>query len=245
MAPPGASTIKTKPFALAQRACDDIVRRRGMGVLYGDAGTGKSYAAQTWLERARAQTERVTRIELPSDPTPRYVASTLHRALTGDPGAGSLFAITDELLDLLAEPQMLILDEAQRLRYQAVEFLRHLYDAADTDIALMLVGGNGCWEVISRHPMLLSRVWRPVRFRALVPEEVDRIIPRYHPIYADAHLDVIRLIDDEFAHGNLRDWSGFTATAAEICDEHDLSAITEQVVRSAFVLHGGGLGVAA
>lgn len=36
-------------------------------------------------------------------------------------------------------------------------------------------------------------------------------IPVYHPIYADVESELIGLVDDHFAHGNMRNWAAFTA----------------------------------
>jgi DNA transposition AAA+ family ATPase len=58
----------------------------------------------------------------------------------------------------------LVVDEAQRLTRHAMEVLRYFYDDPDTQLALLLVGGDGCWETISREPMLASRVYRQRRF---------------------------------------------------------------------------------
>jgi len=56
--------------------------------------------------------------------------------------------------------------------------------------------------------------------------------------------EVLLLIDDHFAHGNLRDWASFTQTAAELCAAHGQATVDERVARNAFVLHGprGGAG---
>ena len=50
----------------------------------------------------------------------------------------------------------------------------------------MLVGGNGTWTVLSREPMLASRVYRRVRFAALARADVIGAMPAYHPLYTDA-----------------------------------------------------------
>ena len=50
-----------------------------------------------------------------------------------------------------------MIDEAQRLNGDCIELLRHLHDHPHTRFALLYVGGDGCWEVLSREPMLASR----------------------------------------------------------------------------------------
>ena len=59
----------------------------------------------------------------------RLVADRLLHALTGFPGRGTRFAMTDQLLHRLAERRRLIvIGEAQNLTRDCVEYLRHLHD---------------------------------------------------------------------------------------------------------------------
>ena len=98
----------------------------------------------------------------------------------------------------------MVVDESQLLTSDCIELLRYLHDHRTTRFALVLVGGNGTWRVLSREPMLASRVYRRVRFQPLTRAGVLAAIPGNHPLYARAELELIRLIDDLFAHGNLR-----------------------------------------
>jgi DNA transposition AAA+ family ATPase len=70
----------------------------------------------------------------------------------------------------------LVIDEAQRLTRHAMEVLRYFYDDPDTQLALLLVGGDGCWETISREPMLASRVYRQRRFRPFRSADVPSLM---------------------------------------------------------------------
>jgi DNA transposition AAA+ family ATPase len=118
--------------------------------------------------------------------------------------------------------------------------LRYLHDNRATRFALVLVGGDGTWAVLSREPMLASRVYRRVRFRPLTRTDVLGAIPAYHPIYADVDSQLIGLVDDHFAHGNMRNWAAFTQSALGLLLETGRDRIDEQVVRNVFALHGGG-----
>ena len=46
------------------------------------------------------------------------------------------------------------------------------------------------------------------------------------------------LVDDRFAHGNLRDWASFTYTAAKLCADHGRDRLDEETARNALTLHG-------
>lgn len=67
-------------------------------------------------------------------------------------------------------------------------------------------------------------------------------IRAFHPVYAGAEDELIRFVDDYFAHGNLRNWEAFTHSAADLCRRHRRSTVDEEIARDVFALHGGGIG---
>ena len=81
--------------------------------------------------------------------------------------------------------RLVVIDEAQWLNRDCIEYLRHLHDDPATKFALLLVGGNGCWDVLSRGPMLRSRLFRRVPLAPLRPEGVLRI---FQTNTKDSHL---------------------------------------------------------
>lgn len=106
------------------------------------------------------------------------------------------------------------------------------------------MGGDGCWEVLSREPMLRSRVFRRVLFTPLSPAEVVQTMRRYHPLYEGVDEELIRFIDLCCGHGNFRNWASFTLTALDLCRELDRPRVDRQIARNAFALLGGGVGAA-
>jgi hypothetical protein len=69
--------------------------------------------------------------------------------------------------------------------------------------------------------------------------QVCALLPRYHRIYDGVDAELLLFVDDHFAHGNLRDWAAFTATALELCQDTGAEQLDEQIARNAFALHGG------
>ena len=145
--------------------------------------------------------------------------------------------------ELSLTPCLVVVDEAQNLNRECIEFLRHLGEDPRRRGAMLLVGGDGCWDVLSREPMLRSRVFRRVAFTPLSTADVLRIIPSYHPLYATASDELIRFIDLHCGHGNFRNWASFTLSARDLCREVGRAEVDEQIARNVFALLGGGVGV--
>lgn len=237
-----ARTLPTPGLVATGQAIADLLDAGAMGVVHGPAGLGKTYAVETTLGRHRDTL--VCWAAFPSRPTMRLVAAGLFESLAGI-GAGdrTRFRLTDQLIELLAphpggRARVVVIDEAQRLTRECIEFLRHLHDHPATRFALVLVGGDGAWEVLSREPMLRSRVFRRVTLAPLTAPQVCELIGGFHPIYGGVDAELLVLVDDQLAHGNLRDWASFTYTAAKLCAEHGRARLDEEIARNAFALHG-------
>jgi len=235
-----AATVDTTALALTRRAVLDLTRHRAMGVVHGAAGLGKTFAVERAVEHLDRFWSPVW-LSFPVRPTMRLIASELLEALTGERGRWDRFSITRELQEELAgRPRLVIVDEAQNLNRECLEFLRHLADDPCRQSATLLVGGDGCWEVLSREPMLHSRILRRVLFAPLPTAEVVRLIRGYHPIYQGVDDELIRFVDDYCGHGNFRNWASFTLTARDLCSEAGRPRLDDQIARNAFALLGGG-----
>lgn len=231
-----AQTLKTHAYLRTQRAVDDLARVQGMGVIHGDAGLGKTYSVRSALERL--QGVAVSWFDFPGRTTTKSLVQGLLNEITGVEHEGTRPRLEVLLLDCLAkDPRVLVVDEAQRLYDEIIEYLRHLYDRPSTRFALILVGGNDCWARVSSYPMVWSRVYRNIGFQPLSIEEVLDHIPRFHPVYTAVAPELIVDIDDAFAHGNLRDWTKFTIDALALIRENSLDALSEEVVDAIFDLN--------
>lgn len=234
----GAATLETEHYILARRAVRDALELCAMAVVHGSAGLGKTYAVDELLDEL---TVPVLWVSFPSRPTPRLVAATLLEQIDGRATRLDRFSIIARLVELLGEhTRLVVIDESQLLTPDCIELLRYLHDHQRTRFALVLVGGNGTWAVLSREPMLASRVYRRVSFKALPRTDVIAAIPEYHPLYTGVDAGLLGLIDDLFAHGNLRNWAAFTHSARRLAEETGRERLDEQIARNVFALHGGG-----
>ena len=232
----GAKTVATQQLLLTRQAITDLVELSAMGVVHGLAGTGKSFAVDAVLERERAIRPCLATFE--NYPTIRLVASTLVTAVLGaDHQVRTRFQATPALVEALSNgPRLLVIDEAQQLNSNCIEYLRYLHDHQHTNFALLLVGGDGCWEVLSREPMLRSRVHRRVAFRPMTSQEVPDVLARWHRLYYDQDPELLELIDDVFGHGLFRNWVHFTKSFLQVFPR---ARLDKDKARAIFALFGG------
>ncbi len=232
-----AEVLQTRHLLLTRQAVADVIENEAMGAIVGPAGLGKTFAIAYTLERHGAP---VITLTFEGRPTMRLVADRLLHSLTGAPGAGTQFAMTDQLLNRLSDRRRLIvIGEAQNLNRDCFEYLRHLHDDPETRFGLLFDGGDGCWEVIAREPMLRSRIYRRVAFAPLTDSDILALIPSYHPVYHGVDPELLLFIDDQAAHGRLRSWAAFTRTAASICHHHNAFRVDREIAHGAMAHLGG------
>lgn len=111
--------------------------QKSIGVIYGDAGTGKTYTLREW-SRDKKDVYVVT--ANPAFATPKPFLKLLARSLKTTK-VGSMDDILLEILDKLeGSDKMIIIDEAQHLTRKALEVVRSLNDL--TNAAIVMVGNE-------------------------------------------------------------------------------------------------------
>jgi type II secretory pathway predicted ATPase ExeA len=233
-----AATLPTRPFQLVQRAVPELVEMRWMGAVYGDTGLGKTFSVEYAINRITDVP--VVWVQFPLGVKIKDVISELLEAVTGVPHDDVLRRLGRALRAVLAStPRLIVVDEAQHLNTETIEYLRYLWDAPETSFGILFVGGNGCWEVLAREPMLRTRISRQVEFKRLTDRQVLELAPKYHRIYAKASREDLLLINDRFARGLFRNWGIFTNDAACFCDDLGRETVDTEIIQNVFALHGG------
>ncbi|TMR40891.1 ATP-binding protein [Actinomadura geliboluensis] len=241
---PGLQTLKTRQYQLTRRIVGDVAKILAMGCVHGPTGTGKTFAVEAGLEDMADFPIVYCSLETIAGVTPYRLAGALFQAVTGAeaPHTRSRFPLLRSLEEYLAAPERLIvLDEAQRLTGHCLEMVRHLHDSRRTRFAVLYVGGDGCWERLSRSPMLASRIYRRLPFMPLSPDAVPRMIRRFHAIYAQADDELLTEINETYANGVLRNWASFTISAAQACAELGKEHIDDVVVDTVMPMLGEGI----
>jgi hypothetical protein len=209
----------------------EVIEARGMACLYGRAGLGKTMSVNASLRHLAP--EQTRRIEFRTRPTVLDIRRHLFDVLElpgSPPRQPTAFDVL--LKDALAsEFRVLVCDEAQWLREETFEYVRHLFDDLYTDIAVVFVGGGNCYDVLRRKDMLASRIHVWQEFRPLTREEVLVTIPGYHPVWQDVSADDLLFADDAAAHGVFRTWAKITFHVARALNADPRLRVDRELLR--------------
>ena len=190
--------IVTKEYRRFAEFCDACRRDRYIGLCYGPPGVGKTLSARQYSQWDVIEAVRPGYFW----PEPPPIGATtwrtvLHTApVTGNPGrieptcATCVSAFTCSSKDALLaggegtsgnissadrdRVDLLIVDEADRLRLAGLEQLRDSYDRSG--IGLVLIGMPGLERRMARYPQLYSRVGFVHQYRPLSGDELRFIL---------------------------------------------------------------------
>ena len=205
----GARLVETENYILCDDAIAAAVEDLEMVACFGEAGLGKTYAARRAAERHAKRLRRRHVLIVPRQAMlgGALVASLLEQLydvrLVRPSTQSAHFAL---LLDKLAEPTVVHIDEAQYLTAHAMHIVRHIDDLSHIPVCFVLSGGNTFWKVLSSDPMLKDRVPHRVPFRRFRSDEIPSVARAFHPMF-DAATDAQLLrLDELYAHGVFRAW---------------------------------------
>jgi type II secretory pathway predicted ATPase ExeA len=236
----GASVVTTTQMKLAKLAVRTAAQERSLAAVYGPPGCGKTFAVDGACETLPLA---VSHFVLPNYPSPKEIAVTLLRRLTGDYYSGPRYRLDEHLIEALTQTsRLLVVDEAQRLSLPSVEYLRFLWDeavlrrshGAGEAFGLVLVGGHRCYQTLTRYRALSSRVASWAEITPIPASEVVEVIRGFHPLLAEAEEELLDDVDDLYAHGVLRNWATFVKRAQPLCAKLDLDTVDEHVARNVY-----------
>jgi DNA transposition AAA+ family ATPase len=199
VAPPRPTFLVTKEYRRFAEFCEACRRDRYIGVCYGPPGAGKTLSARhyaRWDDVGAGLTDQRTTIgpdippELADCHTLVYtlkVATTPWR-LSED--LGTLVRTFNELVcsgrqaaglapaTRRSVVELLIVDEADRLKMPEPEEIRDRYDRANfaDGVSVVLIGLPGIEKRLARYPQLYSRVGFVHRYQPLSEEEMRFIL---------------------------------------------------------------------
>jgi hypothetical protein len=250
--------LVTKEYRRFVEFCDAVRRDRYIGLCYGPPGVGKTLSARHYahwndLEPAldrrevsytagRHAWEPRTGVYTPTvTATPRQVAKDVELASTW---LSRVIDQADDDCDSLQpslprrnNTELLVVDEADRLKMQAVEALRDHFDRSGT--GLVLIGMPGIERRLARHPQLYSRVGFAHEYRTLSSDELTFVLEHHYQrlgltLSADDFTDAEAIAAvARITGGNFRLVHRLFAQITRILDINNLSTITTEVVDTA------------
>jgi DNA transposition AAA+ family ATPase len=251
--PPAAPFVITKEHRRFTEFADACRRDRYIGLCYGPPGVGKTLSARTYahwdevshriarwmanMTKGRNRPDWHTILYTPTvSATPRIIDKELREL------SGRLAAIrSDGLKDTRqrSDPhgsspftELLIVDEADRLKVAALEQLRDHYDRSR--LGMILIGMPGIEKRLARYPQLYSRVGFVHHYRPLsAGEQAFVIAPQWPHLHLDApDAEAIAAIN-RITSGNFRLTSRLIAQIDRILRINQLSTVTKEVVEAA------------
>src|ERR1700712_3472756 len=178
---------------------DAVRRHRYIGACYGAPGIGKTLSARTYAaadDYDRWATDRFMRSAvLPpallasrtQTLTPGFTTTLrefelqlLNRCLSLNADIARTLC-PDVNLELSREPvlglELLIIDEADRLKTAALEMVRDYFDTGD--VGIVLIGMPGFERRLARYPQLYSRVGFAHQYRPLDSTDIPQVLAQY------------------------------------------------------------------
>ena len=191
-----ADFIVTKEYRRFAEFCDACREARYIGLCYGLPGVGKTVSARQYSRWSQLESlmggpppYRHTPT-LPSDSGPwqtvLYTPGVTNTPRTVEHAVGNLWGAVNGLslratwhsdLNLTAKsqpPDLLVIDEADRLKTASLEQLREFYDRRQ--VGMVLIGMPGLQKRLARYAQLYSRVGFVHQFRPLAGLELQAVI---------------------------------------------------------------------
>jgi DNA transposition AAA+ family ATPase len=258
-----APFLVTKQHRRFAEFADAVRRHRYIGACYGAPGIGKTLSARTysaaddcdhWFARGHLQGTALPDTVLASRTvlwTP-YVTTT-PRELEHEIGylTGQVGTSIEHTYDPDYDPELswhtgyrppdrielLIIDEADRLRTNGLEQLRDHFDRHD--VGLILIGMPGFERRLARYPQLYSRIGFVHQYRPLDPEDIHPVLGYYWQ-YLGRTLDPARETDTDAAltitritGGNFRLIERLMTQVLRVMNINQLDDITPDVIEAA------------
>lgn len=211
---PRAAFVETREYRRFREFCDACRRYRYIGLCHGSAGVGEPLRSGRNCFLVPA--EEVTRTK---DEWVRvYKAMTERERVQPDP------------------TELIVIDEADRLKMTGLEQVRDIFDGGG--IGVVLVGMPGLERRLSRYAQLYSRVGFVHEFRPLGAPEVRTLLAGWRPFGVSLPEDLLADAEGVAAiirgtGGNFRLLERLLTPVGRILELNGLGAVTREVVEAA------------
>jgi DNA transposition AAA+ family ATPase len=253
--------IQTKQYKQFAEFCRACRRDQYIGLCYGSAGAGKTESTRYYTNWNKI-TKNSVGSNIADQPTPVFSMKRWHSIMYTPQILASPKDILYEIKELQRQfshlkewslypegipPQvrkenrnfaeLVIIDEAERLKPQSFELIRELFDAGGT--TFIFIGMPGIEKIIERFPQLYSRVGFVHQFRNLGKSEVEFIIAKHfsklgvnieEDVFSDqeAVATIIRM-----TNGNFRLINRLLKQSQRIMQVNCMTSLTTEIIEAA------------
>lgn len=172
---PAAPTVLGTPAVrlVVNRIAYAVKRRSPLCVVAGEHGGGKTTAATLYAN----SNPRALYWQAPPEYNAREIVADLCEKLGIRTGEAWRVRTSVLVTHLKEHPHTILIDEAQRLDYRALDMIKYVADSAG--VTFVLLGSPWLDRVIDRHTDIASRAWVRVRVK---PIELDAFTALYEPM---------------------------------------------------------------
>lgn len=155
------------------------------GIVEGDSGVGKTMGSMAYKLRVPVQPQSGKQRHMPVvywEVTPNCGPKQCHKGLLQAMGNRALQGSTEDLRDRsletleLRRTETLILDEANRFKYETLAELSYIYNTEDLELSIILVGTNRLTTLISRDEQVDGRFGFRYHFDRMSPKEFEQTV---------------------------------------------------------------------
>lgn len=211
---PGWAKVTTASWHGVGEAVREVVALRAVACVTGVPGTGKSTAVASALEEG-SRAGRVVWLAFRTGPTMRQWRDALWARLCPGTRAPRVTAEFERAVTraLALASYTLVVDDADVLPRECLEYLAALADDRAVDVAIVVIGSPR-WGVAlaKKAPRLNSFVFRRVSLEALTDDEAWEIAAS-HPTWIGATRQEVAIVNRDAA-GTLRGWEHATEVRA-------------------------------
>src|SRR6516162_6973289 len=200
-------------------------------------------AVEAWLQEQRVQYQ-VRKQEVARLPPKRIASPKRHNGNVVQiyeaatlPEADSAKTYAQQRATMPDPTDLIIIDEADRLKTASLEQMRDIFD--QSELGMVLIGMPGLEKRLSRYPQLYSRVGFVHAFRPLSAAQVRDLLQRRW-VPAGAALPAEGIVDEEaraaiirVTGGNFRLLHRLLTQIARLVEINALHTVTSQVVEAA------------
>ena len=198
-----------------QMATQTAVRSHRMAAISGPVGVGKTTAA---AEAARALGSQVVYVLIPDVSSVKATLSTIWECITRTPALGTERRIMDDIVaHVLAHDVTLLIDDAHHVSTRGLRVLTGIWNEVDVargnGVTMVLVG-NDLRRALRVVPEINSRISARCDVLPLADDALYDALAVIEPRTADADRSMLRTLDRQYFHGELRQWVSFFETVA-------------------------------